>query len=84
MSTSEEFQERRSDRKRKREVNEESITTMETEKSPTPLFPQMNVAQLEVSITLLRPEMKHFSLSLRRSKPMAFERCPFRLIATLR
>lgn len=47
MSASDEFQEARSNRKRKRETNEEN-TTMETEQSSTAQFPQLNPSQLKV------------------------------------
>ncbi|UJR22769.1 hypothetical protein I4U23_025801 [Adineta vaga] len=47
MATTEEFQLKRSDRKRKRETAEEENATMDTEQTTAAQFPQINPAQLE-------------------------------------
>ena len=50
MSASEEFQPRRSDRKRKRDVPEEETPKMDTEPTPLAQFPPMDSTDLKVRI----------------------------------
>ena len=76
MSTSEEFQVKHSDRKRKREAVEAENSTMDTEQTPTTQFPQINPSELQVSLrtnSCLRRN-KTISIDSFRSKRIAFAR----------
>ena len=48
MATSDEFKEARSNRKRKRETNEEENIFMDIEQNSSAQFPQMNPFELKV------------------------------------
>jgi hypothetical protein len=47
-----------SDRKRKRDTNEEDHTKMDTEQNSSAQFPQINPSELKVQINLNKTEIK--------------------------
>ena len=58
MATSDEFKEQRSNRKRKREINEEETAKMDTEQTSSAPFPQINPSQLKVKFNVNKTRNK--------------------------